>query len=85
MPFEKSEPETSEVFEMTNGEKIRVEYDRIYIYRSSSKSKTTTIELGWSPDTETFMLDIPFEDFDRKYLANRKAWKEYWSSNSTPY
>lgn len=80
------EPATSEVFEMTNGEKVRIEYDKVYIYKSSGKSKNTTVELGWSPDTETLILDISFDEFDAKYQANRKAWKDYWrNTNIGPY
>jgi hypothetical protein len=84
---EPTEPTSSEVFTMTSGEKVRIEYDRVYVYKSSNKSKATTIELGWSPDTETFILDISFDEFDDKYQANRKAWKEYWHNqhNHNPY
>lgn len=73
-------PESSEVFETTNGEKIRIEFDRVYVYKSANKASTTVVELGWSPDTETVMLDISFDDFDAKYQANKKAMKEYYAS-----
>lgn len=78
-----NQPPSSEVFTMTNGEKVRLEYDRIYMYKSSNKTKTTILELGWSPDTETIMIDMSFEDFDAKYLANRQAWKDYWKDQGS--
>jgi hypothetical protein len=64
---------------MSNGEKIRIEFDRIFIYKSAQKASQTIVELGYAPDTETINLDISFEAFDEKYQANRKAWKEYWA------
>lgn len=80
------EPDSGDVFTMTNGERVRVEYDRIFIYKSSQKASNTVIELGYAPDTETLVLDISFDEFDNKYQANRKAWKEYWKANPhTPY
>lgn len=83
MPIEPEQPPTSDVFEMNNGEKIRLEYDKIFMYRSTQKAKNTVVELGYSPDTETIILDISFEDFDEKYQANRKAWRNYWDSQQT--
>jgi hypothetical protein len=78
--MENTEPTNSEVFTQTNGEKIRVDYDRVFIYSSKEKSKVTAVEIGWSPDTEIFLLDIDFEDFDAKYQSNRAAWKAYWKN-----
>lgn len=78
--MEEKEPDNSEIFTQTNGEKVRIDYDKVFIYRSKEKAAVTAVELGWSPDTETFLLDIDFETFDAKYQANRKAWKEYWKS-----
>ncbi len=77
---ELQEPQSSEVFEMTSGEKIRIEYDRIFAYKSTNKTRVTAVDLGYASDNETYLLDINFEDFDEKYQANRKAWKEYWKS-----
>lgn len=78
------EPEAGEVFTMTNGEKIRIDFERIYIYKSG-KSKTTTVELGWSPDTQSYLLDIEFDEFDRKVQANKAAWKAYWKGSRDYY
>lgn len=78
--IEQPEPDSSDIYDLTSGEKARIEYDRVFIYRSSGKGKQTVIELGYSPDLETLTLDISFEAFDENYQANRKAWKEYWNS-----
>lgn len=84
--IEKQQPPSGDVFEMTNGEKIRIEYNNVFMYKSSSKTKTTTVELGYAPNTETIILDISFDTFDEKYQANKKAWNDYWNSNSSfPY
>lgn len=83
MSIEKPQPESSAVFETTKGEKIRIEFDRIYVYKSNNNK--TTVELGWAPQTETYMLDIKFEDFDAQVMANKKAWKDYWAANRDYY
>jgi hypothetical protein len=80
--IEPTEPDSGDVYDLTSGEKARIEYDRVFIYRSSGKGKQTVVELGYSPDLETVYLDISFETFDAQYQANRKAWKEYWRSQS---
>lgn len=67
---------------MSNDEKVRIEYSNIFMYRSANKGKSTVIELGYGSDREIINLDINFESFDDKYLNNRKAWKEYWNSQS---
>lgn len=71
-------PATGEVFNTTSGEKIRVEFDNVYIYRSSQKASVTIVEIGWN-DRETFTLDIPFDDFDKKFQSNKKAWREHYA------
>jgi hypothetical protein len=75
-----SEPDSGEVFSMTNGEKIRVEFDRVFTYKSKGKGNDTIIELGWSDDKETYFLDITFDDFDSKYQSYKKAMREYYDS-----
>lgn len=85
MAIEKIEPPSGDVFTMANGERIRIEYDRVFIYKSTQKASNTVVELGYAPDTETVVLDISFDTFDEKYQANRKAWKEYWRDSYSPY
>jgi hypothetical protein len=79
---ENQEPDSSAVFDMANGEKVRIDYNNVFIYRSSSKASNTVVELGYAPNTETLVLDISFDDFDKAYQANRKAWRQYWDSKS---
>lgn len=76
---EMEEPETSKVFNLTNGEKIRVNFDNIAVYKSTQKQSVTQIEIGYS-DPETFLIDVSFDDFDAIYQANRAAWKAYWKT-----
>lgn len=78
--IEKPEPDRSAVFDMTNGEKVRIDYEQIFLYRSSSKAKNTVVELGYGSDREVITLDVSFDSFDEKYQANRKAWRDYWNS-----
>lgn len=79
------EPESGEVFTMTNNEKVRIEFDRIFTYQSKSKGDSTQIELGWSDDKETYILDISFEAFDAKYQGYKKAMKEYRAKKDEIY
>lgn len=81
---EDKEPDNGAVFDMTNGEKVRIDYNNIFIYRSNNKASNTVVELGYAPNTETLVLDIAFEDFDKEYQTNRKAWRDYWDSRSNP-
>lgn len=74
------QPESGEVFEMTNGEKVRIEFDRIFSYKSTQKTKVTEVDLGYSPDLETVFLDISFDDFDEKYQAYRKGMRDYYTA-----
>lgn len=83
--IKKKQPDSSAVFNLPDGEQIRIEFDRIYIYKSSNKTNETIIELGWAPDTETIVIDSKFEDFDRIVQENKRAWKEYWSEDRSIY
>ena len=75
------QPESSEVFETTDGKKVRLNYDMIFSY-VGSKSKTT-IEYGWSYEKEsreTFILDIDFDSLDDKLTQYKKDMKKYWDN-----
>lgn len=76
------EPDRGRVFDQTNGEKIRVDYENVFSYSSKNKGKTTVVELGWGDNKETYILDIEFEDFDDNIQANRKAWRDYYRNGS---
>lgn len=78
------EPETSRVFVLTNGEKIRVNFDAVTVYKSTQKQSVTQIEIGYG-DPETFLLDVSFDDFDAIYQSNRAAWREYWNARSESF
>jgi hypothetical protein len=76
------EPMGSEVFIQSNGEKVRIDYEKVYSYSSKSKSLATVVEYGWSDNREVYILDIDFDSFDAKLTQYRKDLKDYWASKS---
>jgi hypothetical protein len=80
---ESSEPDKGAVFTMTNGEQIRIDYCNIFLYRSTKNGSQTVLELGYSPNTETIMLNLPFSKFDQMVQDNKEAWEDYYESKGS--
>lgn len=72
-----SEPEDSHIFTTSDGEKLRLRFDAIQVYKSDGKN--TVVEIGWG-DKQSYILDIEFESLDKMILDNRQAWKDYWNN-----
>jgi hypothetical protein len=69
-------PDNSAVFEMTNGERVRVNYDDVYSY--VSKGTATVVQVGWS-DKQSYILDIDFDSFDAKLTQYKADLKSYYN------
>lgn len=74
---ERKKPEDSHIFTTSDGEKIRLRFDSIQIYKSDGNN--TIVDIGWG-DKKTFILDVAFDTLDEMILNNRKAWDEYWKA-----
>ena len=73
------QPEDSNVFTMSNGEQVRLEFEDIFIYRSVKNGSGTSVDIGYLPYTETLILDIPFATFDEMY----QTWDKYEDSQES--
>lgn len=76
--IEKQRPNDFDIFPLEDGNKIRIDYDKVWIYKSFGKQ--TKVDLGFSNETETYILDVSFDSFNEKYTNFRNDMREYWNS-----